>query len=242
MEILCLQVQREGIGEQTVQRPRDLVDRRRRQIGRGVEVGGDGGVLLLVTIGFLLLAATVKGARRAPPLTGFTASRAARNLFPRGGNALDRGNALQNRHVPALERRGATNLSEAAPGRWTTGSTITTPRTRSMSASCTVTCISGRLADDIIRLHPLARCGGAGLCLWRGAVGRTVADACGRLILAEPAPGVRGRLIARFAPNLKIRVRSLDDLRNTEPASLDLAVMNSVAQYMTARNSTMPSR
>jgi SAM-dependent methyltransferase len=61
----------------------------------------------------------------------------------------------------------------------------------------------------------------------------SVAAACGRLILAEPAPGVRGRLIARFAPNLKIRVRSLDDLRNMEPASLDLAVMNSVAQYMT---------
>ena len=41
-----------------------------------------------------------------------------------------------------------------------------------------------------------------------------VADACGKLYLAEPAPGVRGRLIARFAPNTKIRVRSLDDLRN----------------------------
>src|SRR5258708_11002528 len=41
-----------------------------------------------------------------------------------------------------------------------------------------------------------------------------VADACGLLYLAEPAPGVRGRLIARFAPNTKIRVRSLDELRN----------------------------
>ena len=40
-----------------------------------------------------------------------------------------------------------------------------------------------------------------------------VADACGKLYLAEPAPGVRGRLIARFAPNTKIRVRSLDDVR-----------------------------
>jgi ubiquinone/menaquinone biosynthesis C-methylase UbiE len=60
-----------------------------------------------------------------------------------------------------------------------------------------------------------------------------VADACGKLILAEPAPGVRGRLIARFAPNMKIRVRSLDDLRNMEEKSIDLAVMNSVAQYMT---------
>jgi ubiquinone/menaquinone biosynthesis C-methylase UbiE len=60
-----------------------------------------------------------------------------------------------------------------------------------------------------------------------------VADACGKLYLAEPAPGVRGRLIARFAPNTKIRVRSLDDLRKMTEASVDLAVMNSVAQYMT---------
>jgi len=60
-----------------------------------------------------------------------------------------------------------------------------------------------------------------------------VAEACGQLILAEPAPGVRGRLIARFAPNMKIRVRSLDDLRNMQEKSIDLVVMNSVAQYMT---------
>src|SRR5664279_3882877 len=46
-----------------------------------------------------------------------------------------------------------------------------------------------------------------------------VAEACGQLILAEPAPGVRGRLIARFAPNMKIRVRSLDDLRTMEENS-----------------------
>jgi SAM-dependent methyltransferase len=61
-----------------------------------------------------------------------------------------------------------------------------------------------------------------------------VADACAKLILAEPAPGVRGRLIARFAPNTRIRVRSLDDLRHMEEKSVDLAVMNSVAQYMTS--------
>jgi ubiquinone/menaquinone biosynthesis C-methylase UbiE len=60
-----------------------------------------------------------------------------------------------------------------------------------------------------------------------------VAEACGKLILAEPAPGVRGRLIARFAPNTRIRVRSLDDLRKMDEKSIDLAVMNSVAQYMT---------
>ena len=60
-----------------------------------------------------------------------------------------------------------------------------------------------------------------------------VADACGKLYLAEPAPGVRGRLIARFAPNTKIRVRSLDDVRKMADDSVDLVVMNSVAQYMT---------
>ena len=61
-----------------------------------------------------------------------------------------------------------------------------------------------------------------------------VAGACAMLILAEPAPGVRGRLIARFAPNTKIRVRSIDDLRNMQERSIDLVVMNSVVQYMTA--------
>ena len=61
-----------------------------------------------------------------------------------------------------------------------------------------------------------------------------VANACGKLILAEPAPGVRGRLIARFAPNTKIRVRSLDDVRKMQEKSIDLVVMNSVAQYMTS--------
>jgi ubiquinone/menaquinone biosynthesis C-methylase UbiE len=60
-----------------------------------------------------------------------------------------------------------------------------------------------------------------------------VAEACGKLYLAEPAPGVRGRLIARFAPNTKIRVRSLDDLRKMQEKSIDLTIMNSVAQYMT---------
>src|SRR6202166_4941617 len=60
-----------------------------------------------------------------------------------------------------------------------------------------------------------------------------VAGACDKLYLAEPAPGVRGLLIARFAPNTKIRVRSLDDLRKMEEKSIDLVVMNSVAQYMT---------
>ncbi|TJX01303.1 methyltransferase, partial [Neisseria gonorrhoeae] len=39
-----------------------------------------------------------------------------------------------------------------------------------------------------------------------------VANACAQLYLAEPAPGVRGRLVARFASDTRIRVRSLDEL------------------------------
>jgi ubiquinone/menaquinone biosynthesis C-methylase UbiE len=61
-----------------------------------------------------------------------------------------------------------------------------------------------------------------------------VAEACGLLILAEPAPGVRGRLIARFAPYTRIKVRSLEDVRKMAGNSVDLVVMNSVVQYMTA--------
>jgi ubiquinone/menaquinone biosynthesis C-methylase UbiE len=61
-----------------------------------------------------------------------------------------------------------------------------------------------------------------------------VAAACGRLILAEPAPGVRGRLAARFAPSPNIQVCSLDDLGDMTNQSIDLAIMNSVAQYMTS--------
>ena len=60
-----------------------------------------------------------------------------------------------------------------------------------------------------------------------------IADACAMLYLAEPAPGVRGRLIARFAPNTRIRVRSLEDVRKMQEQSIDLVVMNSVTQYMT---------
>jgi ubiquinone/menaquinone biosynthesis C-methylase UbiE len=62
-----------------------------------------------------------------------------------------------------------------------------------------------------------------------------VANACARLILAEPAPGVRGRLADRFAPNAKISVRSLDDLNHMEAGSVDLAIMNSCSQYMSSQ-------
>ena len=56
-----------------------------------------------------------------------------------------------------------------------------------------------------------------------------VADACGMLYLAEPAPGVRGRLIARFAPNTKIRVRSLEDLRKMAEKTIEVMLAAPIA-------------
>lgn len=61
-----------------------------------------------------------------------------------------------------------------------------------------------------------------------------VAAACGRLILAEPATGIRNRLMARFKSVPNIEVISLDDLATLPSQSIDLVVMNSVAQYMSA--------
>ncbi len=89
------------------------------------------------------------------------------------------------------------------------------------------------IAHDIIRYIPSPDAVVLDYACGEALAAARVADACGRLILAEPAPGVRGRLIARFAPNTKIKVRSLDEVRHLDPGSVDLAVMISVAQYMT---------
>jgi ubiquinone/menaquinone biosynthesis C-methylase UbiE len=89
------------------------------------------------------------------------------------------------------------------------------------------------IAKDIIGYIPSADAAVLDYACGEALSAAQVADACGKLILAEPAPGVRGRLIARFAPNTKIRVRSLEDLRNMEENSVDLAIMNSVVQYVT---------
>jgi SAM-dependent methyltransferase len=60
-----------------------------------------------------------------------------------------------------------------------------------------------------------------------------VAERCGKLILAEPAPKVRARLVSRFKDYAKIEVCSLDDLARRSQHTADLVIMNSVAQYIT---------
>ena len=61
-----------------------------------------------------------------------------------------------------------------------------------------------------------------------------VAAKAKRLVLVEPAPGVRERLARRFGDNASIRVASPADLPTWPAASIDLIVMHSVSQYLTA--------
>ncbi len=92
------------------------------------------------------------------------------------------------------------------------------------------------VAADIIRYIPSPDAVVLDYACGEALSATKVADACARLILAEPAPGVRGRLVDRFAPITKIRIRSLDELRGMAPASVDLAIMNSVSQYMSQQD------
>jgi ubiquinone/menaquinone biosynthesis C-methylase UbiE len=59
-----------------------------------------------------------------------------------------------------------------------------------------------------------------------------IAARAGKLILAEPAPGVRARLEAKYAGDQKIAVCSADDVEHLPQNSIDLAVMHSVSQYL----------
>ena len=61
-----------------------------------------------------------------------------------------------------------------------------------------------------------------------------VAEAADELLLCEAAPGVRAGLKARFAGNPKIRVVAPHEIAGLPEHSLDLIVMHSVAQYLTA--------
>jgi len=62
-----------------------------------------------------------------------------------------------------------------------------------------------------------------------------VAAAAGELLLCEGAPRLRAGLAARFAGNSKIYVLAPDDVAHLPAHSLDLVVLHSVAQYLTAQ-------
>lgn len=61
-----------------------------------------------------------------------------------------------------------------------------------------------------------------------------LAERCGRLLLCEASPRQREALAARFSNHAGIAVLAPEDVAAVPPASLDLVVANSLAQYLTA--------
>jgi SAM-dependent methyltransferase len=61
-----------------------------------------------------------------------------------------------------------------------------------------------------------------------------VAEAAGKLLLAEAGPAMRSRLTARFKGNARIAVISADDAAALPPGSLDMVILHSVSQYLPA--------
>jgi SAM-dependent methyltransferase len=89
-----------------------------------------------------------------------------------------------------------------------------------------------RVADDIIAMLPRADAIVLDYGCGEALHAEIVAAKAARLILAEPAPGVRARLSARFGNDSRIAVISTEDTAALPDASNDLVVMHSVAQYL----------
>src|SRR5262249_27573018 len=90
-----------------------------------------------------------------------------------------------------------------------------------------------RVATDILEFVPHSEAIVLDYSCGEALHADVIAARVAKLMLAEPAAGVRARLAARYAGNPKIEVRSLDELEALPKNSLDLAVMHSVAQYLT---------
>jgi SAM-dependent methyltransferase len=89
-----------------------------------------------------------------------------------------------------------------------------------------------RLADDLaayVRPGAVVLDYGCGEALHADIV----AGKAERLILVEPAPGVRARLAERWANERKIEVCGPDRIARLDDHSVDLVIMHSVAQYLT---------
>ena len=91
-----------------------------------------------------------------------------------------------------------------------------------------------RLADDLaayVRPGASVLDYGCGEALHADIVAANAA----RLILVEPARGVRARIATRFAHVAKIEVCGPDRLADLADHSIDLVIMHSVAQYLAPR-------
>jgi SAM-dependent methyltransferase len=90
-----------------------------------------------------------------------------------------------------------------------------------------------RLADAIVNYVPSRSAAVLDYGCGEALHADRVANAAGRLTLAEAGPAVRGRLIERFKGNPKIIVISADRAASMLPQSFDLVVLHSVSQYLT---------
>jgi len=92
-----------------------------------------------------------------------------------------------------------------------------------------------RIARDIVSFIPTAGATVLDYGCGEALHADLVAVRAAKLILAEPAPRVRARLAARFCDHPNIEVRSLEEVAALPDHSVDVAVMHSVAQYMTSQ-------
>jgi SAM-dependent methyltransferase len=90
-----------------------------------------------------------------------------------------------------------------------------------------------RLADAIVSYVPSRTAAVLDYGCGEALHADRVADAAGRLTLAEAGPAVRGRLIERFKGNPKITVISTDRAASLQPQSFDMVILHSVSQYLT---------
>jgi SAM-dependent methyltransferase len=89
-----------------------------------------------------------------------------------------------------------------------------------------------QIADDIAELVPNPDANVMDYGCGEATAADRVAESSGRLTLVEAAPTVRAALGARYAGNLKISVLTPDEAAALPPASFDLIVLHSVAQYL----------
>jgi SAM-dependent methyltransferase len=89
------------------------------------------------------------------------------------------------------------------------------------------------IARDIARLIPAREAVVLDYGCGEADTARDVAGACGKLYLFDTAESVRARLVDRHAGDARIAVLDEAGLERLPDGSLDLIVVNSVAQYLT---------
>ena len=89
-----------------------------------------------------------------------------------------------------------------------------------------------KIADDIRALVPTLSAAVLDYGCGETTSADRVAAACVQLTMVEAAPNVRAALSARYADNAKISVLTPDAAAALPPASFDLVVLHSVAQYL----------